>query len=62
MKTTFKIEYDYPNQPKRTITHETDAVGLADLIENFEDFLRGAGFQLQGQYLGICDIEELRER
>lgn len=58
MKTTFKIEYNYPNQPKSTIIHETDAVTLAELIAHFEDFLKGSGFCLDGKYIGIIEEDE----
>lgn len=53
MKFTFKCEPDdneincsdiaYP-----TVTYEMDAVGLHDVLEGFEDFLRGSGFMFDG--------------
>jgi len=57
MKTTFITMYDYEGQPKSMITHETEADGLDDLIQAFEDHLRGCGFLIEGR-LDIVNEEE----
>ena len=42
---TFKKEHKiYPNSIKSTITVETDAVVLEEIVEEFAAFLKGCGF------------------
>lgn len=41
-------------------TVETNNVVLQDVLQDFEDFLRGAGFQIQGK-LEIVDEQSLQE-
>lgn len=50
MKITFKME----NEGK-TIVLETNSVSLSNLFEDFQDFLAGAGFQVQGKSLDLID-------
>jgi len=57
MKTTLITTYDYDGQSKSTITHETDAVVLPELLIAIEDHLRGCGFHFNG-HLEIIDEEE----
>lgn len=57
MKYTFKCEIDYPNQPKTTITVETDAVALDDILRIVSGFLKAAGFVFDGE-LDLVIVEE----
>lgn len=54
MKTTIITEYNYPNQPLTRVIHETDGVTLEELLEAFEDHLKGCGFSFEGH----LDIHE----
>lgn len=44
-----------PVTPK-TITHETEACTLPELLEDFENFLKGVGYQFDG-HLDIVQEE-----
>jgi len=57
MKTTIITTFDYEGQPKSTITHETDAVTLDEILQSVEDHLKGCGFQIVGR-LDVVDEEE----
>lgn len=46
MNLTFTYENQYLNHTK--ITYETNAVSLGDVLAEFENFLRGAGFIFDG--------------
>lgn len=56
-KTIFTTESNYEGQPKSIITHETDAVSLGDILQAFEDHLKGSGFYFRGN-LGIVEEED----
>ena len=49
MKTTIITTFDYEGQPKSTITHETDAVTLDEILQSVEDHLNGCGFKIDGR-------------
>ena len=57
MRTTIITTHDYEGQPTSTITHETNAVTLEEILQSFEDHLRGCGFRFEG-HLDIINEEE----
>ena len=56
MVTTFKTDVNYPGQARKTVIHQTDGVSLDDLLQEFEDHLKGCGFYFQG-HLTIIEGE-----
>lgn len=58
MKTTIMTEFSYPGQPNTKIVMETDGVVLEDLLQSFEDHLRGCGFLVDG-HLELVEDEEI---
>ena len=45
---TFTCDQNYEGQPKFTTMKSTDAEQIEDVLESFQDFLRGCGFQFDG--------------
>jgi hypothetical protein len=56
MITTFKTAVDYPGQAKKVVTLRTNGVELDDLLQEFEDHLKGCGFCFDG-HVTIVDEE-----
>jgi hypothetical protein len=52
----FKLTQNYV--PTRTVTTTTDAVTLHDILEEFEMFLRGCGFFIDGKLDIVPDDTE----
>lgn len=61
MKMTFTCEHHHDlliNKPILSkITYETHQVDLAEIIQDFESFLRGAGFEFNG-YIDIVPFDD----
>lgn len=56
-KYTFRADPDKDNRFEHTtVVIETNAVGLTEIVEAFENFLRGSGFVFNG-YLDIVNNE-----
>lgn len=53
MKFTFTCVADYEGQPITKTIVETDAETLPQLIEAFEHFLRGSGFNIEMESIEI---------
>jgi len=58
-KFTFKYEVNYVDQPKYSVTMESDAITLTEILTEFEQFLKGCGFVFDGEltinYSGPCE-------
>lgn len=48
-KTTFSSICEYPGQPRTTVTVETDATHLDDLLLAFKGFLLASGYSIDGE-------------
>ena len=48
---------DWHDQPEETITMTTEAVELAQILEVFERFLKGAGYCFKGHIEAVDDEE-----
>ena len=46
IKFKFMCNVNYENQPETTVTHETDAMIVSDILEEFANFLRGCGYSV----------------
>jgi hypothetical protein len=61
MKFTF-IKTDSDDTPYKyksgTLTMITDAEQLSDVLQSFEQFLRGCGFYFDGHHLGFMEDED----
>lgn len=55
MKFVFTSQFQGFGSPKNTLEFESDQ--LADVVEYFEQFLRGAGYHFDG-HLDLCHITE----
>ena len=58
MELEFKLKQTY--ETTRTVTHTTNAVTLNDILEEFQMFLEGCGFQINGT-LDVVPDEEFYE-
>lgn len=47
-KFTLICDYTEDSQSNHVITHEFNTVYLPDVLQHFEDFLKGCGYQLSG--------------
>jgi hypothetical protein len=56
MEMEFKLKQNY--DITRTVTHTTDAETLTDILEEFQMFLQGCGFIINGT-LDIVETEDL---
>jgi len=59
-KFTFTCEHEHPIKKDvniSTITYESNRDYLGDILEDFRDFLKGCGFQIDGN-IDIVDEEE----
>jgi hypothetical protein len=56
MELEFKLKQSYDTT--RTVTHTTNAVTLMEILEEFQMFLEGCGFQINGT-LDVVPDEEL---
>lgn len=56
MELEFKLKQSYENT--RTVVHTTNAVTLMEILEEFQMFLEGCGFQIDGT-LDVVPDEEL---
>lgn len=43
----------------KTITHQFETDTLSDMLENFEDFLKGAGFHFEG-HVDITNEDDIK--
>jgi hypothetical protein len=48
----------YGEETGKVISFHFRADTLEDMLSNYEDFLKGCGFQLEGRQLDLIDIEE----
>jgi hypothetical protein len=55
MEIEFKLKQTY--ETTRTVTHTTDAVTLTDILEEFQMFLEGCGFRINGTLDVVPDEE-----
>lgn len=55
MKFTFTSQFQGFGSPKNTLEFESDQ--LADVVKYFEQFLRGSGYQFDGE-LDLCHITQ----
>lgn len=55
MELEFKLKQSYENT--RTVTHTTNAVTLSDILQEFQMFLEGCGFQIDGTLDVVPDEE-----
>ena len=56
MELEFKLKQTY--ETTRTVTHTTNAETLNDILEEFQMFLEGCGFQIDGT-LDVVPNEEI---
>lgn len=52
---SFVCEWDYCGQPRGTVEHRTDAEQIHEVVEAFERFLRGCGFEFSGHVVLVED-------
>lgn len=55
MELEFKLKQSYENT--RTVVHTTNAVTLMEILEEFQMFLEGCGFQIDGTLDVVSDEE-----
>jgi hypothetical protein len=55
MELEFKLKQSYENT--RTVVHTTNAVTLMEILEEFQMFLEGCGFQIDGTLDVVPDEE-----
>ena len=52
---------DYPLQPASKVLHVTESSHLPDILQAFEDFLRGCGFVFDGSLvIESSEIEDFK--
>ena len=56
MEMEFKLKQSYENT--RTVVHTTNAITLLEILEEFQMFLEGCGFQIDGT-LDVVPNEEI---
>ena len=56
MEMEFKLKQSYENT--RTVVHTTNAITLMEILEEFQMFLEGCGFQIDGT-LDVVPNEEI---
>jgi len=56
MEMEFKLKQNYGKT--RTVVHTTSAINLMDILEEFQMFLEGCGFQINGT-LDVVPDEEI---
>jgi hypothetical protein len=55
MELEFKLKQSYNNT--RTVVHTTNAVTLTEILKEFQMFLEGCGFQIDGTLDVVTDEE-----
>lgn len=55
MELEFKLKQSYENT--RTVVHTTNAVTLSEILEEFQMFLEGCGFKIDGTLDVVPDEE-----
>jgi hypothetical protein len=58
MKYTFTYECTYAGQPNTVVTVTTDAVTLPEILQEFCNFLRASGFQIESDSLAVVAADE----